>query len=443
MFAIDHIGTEVPAAQKRLGVLPAEWPVSTPGPMGLGSGRLCNDRPYQDSEDAALMVSLESQRATIYVQHPPKARTQLQLRQQAEHLTRGDFNGYVSPATARRLRKVLGTWLGSVWLYRKRYKPKWAPGRAYPVFLTLTLPAPQQHDDRELHRRALMPYIQRLRRSYGIENYFWRAEAQENGNLHYHLLIDRFVAKELLTADWNRTLAPLGYIQRFAETNGHPDPPSTEVHRIKEKIRDKTTGKWRPVDPVAYLLGYLLEVPAVEPPAPGEEPDPNTPRRLRGTYTNAKGEHLHYYTRSVSGRVWGMADALRDIREPRGVASRHVVWALYEATRRGMLRRFDCDRATLFFGHIGQALDRFGNRTASAVRGYLLNVFANLYPNQLAAEFLQRHPPRSPLGLLIDFGGHRLTYAADTPGASPAFGSAEELAQWARKHRPEAFNSFT
>src|SRR5690606_37536747 len=134
LFAIEQLTPDQPAPRNRLGVLPAEWPGSMPSPMGLGSGRLCNDRPYQDSEDAALMVSLESQRATIYVQHPPKARTQLQLRQQSEHLTRGKFNGYISPATARRLRKVLGTWLGSVWLYRKRYKPKWAPGRAYPVF---------------------------------------------------------------------------------------------------------------------------------------------------------------------------------------------------------------------------------------------------------------------------------------------------------------------
>lgn len=389
------------------------------------------------------MVSIESQRATIYVQHPPKARTALQLQQQEQHLTRGRYNGYISPATARRLRKVLGTWLASVWLYRKKYKPKWAPGRAYPVFLTLTLPASQAHDDREIHRRVLMPYIQRLRRSYGIENYFWRAEAQENGNLHYHLLIDRFVAKELLQADWNRALSALGYVERFALVHGHPDPPTTEVHRIRERIQDPKTGRWRSVDPVAYLLDYLLEVPAEEAAAPGEEQPEGAPRRLRGTYTGKNGEKLTYYTRAIMGRVWGMADALRDIREPRGVASRHLIWALYEGARRGILRRLDCDRATLFFGKVGAALEQFGARTAKAVRGYLLNVFCHLYPAQMGAEFLRRHPPQHPAGLLIDFARHCLRQPQAEAAASPAFGSAEELAAWAAKYRPDALAAFS
>jgi hypothetical protein len=85
------------------------------------------------------------------------------------------------------------------------------------AFVTLTLPAPQVHTDKELKELALNQFLTELRTSNGLRNYVWKAEIQTNGNLHFHLLIDQFIDYYDLRKKWNRVIGKLGYVDRYSE----------------------------------------------------------------------------------------------------------------------------------------------------------------------------------------------------------------------------------
>lgn len=435
--ATEALSTAPNPTGARLGVLPALWPGDPPSPMGLGSRRLCHDHPFGSNDSAELMFSATSNRAVIYVQHAPTTRTDKQRAQQEAALTRGIYNGYLSPATIRGIRRPVSTWLSAIFHYRRHFKPKWRKGAPYPVFLTLTLPAAQVHPDKFLHREALGRFVQTLQRTWGILHYFWRAEAQENGNLHYHLLVDRYIPKEELQIRWNRILKPLGYIAAFSAKHGHEDPPTTEVHRIREKLQDKKSGRWRKVDPVEYLLGYLLQTPTPEARPPGELSSVDDKPKLIGTFRRPDGTEETYVTRPVGGRLWGMSDALRGIREPHGPASKRTIYALYEGHRKGLIRRVDCDRATLFYGDIHEALRAYGGRSISTLQGYLLAVFATLYPGLLDPSLTDAHPPPSAYGLRVAWAEHRLTQSVPPVIVPQSFPTFEAMQDWCRRFRPD------
>ena len=100
-------------------------------------------------------------------------------------------------------------------------------------FITLTLSASQVHSDKEIMNNILQPFLDYLRKSYKIKNYFWRAETQANGNLHFHLCLDVFIPWMLLRNKWNKYQNNLGYIDRFEIKCNHRQPNSTDIHSLK------------------------------------------------------------------------------------------------------------------------------------------------------------------------------------------------------------------
>lgn len=104
-------------------------------------------------------------------------------------------------------------------------------------FLTLTLSAPQIHSDNEIKQRLLNNFLTQLRQKWKVRNYIWRAESQANGNIHFHIVCDKYIPWWQLRHTWNKIQNNLGYVDRFAEVHGHHDPNSTDVHKVK-KIRN-------------------------------------------------------------------------------------------------------------------------------------------------------------------------------------------------------------
>lgn len=351
--------------------------------MSLGSRRLCNDLPQHSSNSADFVARIEWNRAVIYVapgrskdRRPPPAHTR-------DNLTRGIYNGYISPATRRMIKSRVSPWIRSIWLYRKYLKRRWDPGRAYPVAVTLTLPSDQIHDDKTITRRILTPYLQHLKRAHGIEHYFWRAEAQESGRLHYHLIVDRFIKAEDLTTSWNLACNRLGYVDRYYEATGSATPPSTEIHRLRDKVPDPKTGKMRDVDPVDYLLDYLTEAPQIDSSDYYSSCLEGRPTRLIGRYRKPDGSYAEYVTRPVSGRTWGMDDGLRTVRPPTGTPGPRIFRALTKAVDQQRLRRIVCDYATLYFGRVCTTLMDLDKHLGRHVFGWYVQIFRELYPGQL------------------------------------------------------------
>ena len=115
----------------------------------------------------------------------------------------------------------------------------------------------------------------------------WRAEKQKNGNLHFHLLTDKFIPFLELRDVWNRITEKLGYVSRYRDEmrnfhangfnvrkdllpnwnyrsqvrayregtkNDWQSPNSTDVHSVRKILNLK-----------AYLIKYLTKDEHIDP----------------------------------------------------------------------------------------------------------------------------------------------------------------------------------
>jgi len=160
--------------------------------------------------------------------------------------TNAKYTGILSKNAAKTIDKKLHGWIYSMLTAKSNIKGRKRTGRRFPTFVTLTLPSTQKHDDRDIKRKVLEHFIKRLQYQFSVRHYFWRAEVQENGNIHFHLILDRYIDKTDLRDHWNRALTPLGYIDRFEAKHGHRNPPSTFV----SELYNDSANLW-------YMLKYV------------------------------------------------------------------------------------------------------------------------------------------------------------------------------------------
>lgn len=135
----------------------------------------------------------------------------------------GQYNGYMSPATRRKVRGIIENFLTSIQMNTSMAFPKSFPSQeVYPTFLTLTLPSKQFHCDLDIRRDVFGRFIEWLTGSkkkgysgYGVKNYIYCAETQQNGNIHFHVILDRAVPAITTQKVWNHFCENLGYVTRF------------------------------------------------------------------------------------------------------------------------------------------------------------------------------------------------------------------------------------
>lgn len=116
-------------------------------------------------------------------------------------------------------------------------------------FITLTLPSKQIHTDQEVTAVCLNNFLNIIRKEAKVEDYMWRAEAQANGNIHYHLTTNKFMHWREVRRWWNSSVNLLGYVDRFENKFHHKNPPSTEIRKVKH---------------IRKLAGYLSKYMAKE-----------------------------------------------------------------------------------------------------------------------------------------------------------------------------------
>lgn len=146
-------------------------------------------------------------------------------------------------------------------------------------FVTMTLASNQfyttesgekklRHSDQKIKSECLAPFLDILREKYKVKNYVWRAEAQRvTGNIHFHLLTDKFIHWKSIRDEWNKCQERLGYVSRFEEKHGHRDPNSTDIHSVKKirklgaylsKYMAKDSEKARPIAGRNWFLSQSL-----------------------------------------------------------------------------------------------------------------------------------------------------------------------------------------
>jgi hypothetical protein len=120
------------------------------------------------------------------------------------------------------------------------------------VLITLTLSSPQQfhnkHDDKYIKANMLELFMKWLGYNFDIRCYYWRAESQENGNIHFHILVDNYVPKERIQAKWNSIQKKEGYLISFYDKFKHENAPSTHVRKFDQSEKS-----------IEYLVKYVTK----------------------------------------------------------------------------------------------------------------------------------------------------------------------------------------
>jgi hypothetical protein len=101
-------------------------------------------------------------------------------------------------------------------------------------FITLTLSSSQIHTDNEIKKGLLNQFLIEASKKWNVVNYVWKAEKQRNGNIHFHILTDKFIPYSELRNVWNRIQNKFGYVDRFQAKNGNRQPNSTDIHSLQK-----------------------------------------------------------------------------------------------------------------------------------------------------------------------------------------------------------------
>ncbi len=211
--------------------------------------------------------------------------------------------GIISEKAGRRISQAID-WM----LYLAKPKPLY-PDRPKSTkkfrvnFITLTLSAPQVHDDNEIKEQLLQPFLDTLRKTWNCSQYLWRAESQANGNIHFHLVTDVYVEWWKIRNRWNAIQQRLGYVSRFREKHGHSTPNSTDVHSVV-KIKNLA----------AYFRAYLGKnaksnlYTLLNSNSPEIQPCYNPSEAAELLPAKAK------MYRAIGGKLWGLSYSLSRIR---------------------------------------------------------------------------------------------------------------------------------
>jgi hypothetical protein len=87
------------------------------------------------------------------------------------------------------------------------------------VFCTLTLPAKQKHTDVEIKTVLLNKFFNKLKKRVGDFEYIWKAERQENENIHFHFLTYKKMHHNTIRETWNSVLEKYGYIEDYRKAH--------------------------------------------------------------------------------------------------------------------------------------------------------------------------------------------------------------------------------
>lgn len=85
-------------------------------------------------------------------------------------------------------------------------------------FITLTLPVTEvEMNDKTIKNKLLHLFINQARNRWGMKSYVWKAETQENGNIHFHLTTDVYMDSDELRSVWNKCLNTHGILQKYTQ----------------------------------------------------------------------------------------------------------------------------------------------------------------------------------------------------------------------------------
>lgn len=166
-------------------------------------------------------------------------------------------NGVISKKAATKINNAV-QWL-LMFSHKKRVYSK-ATRKSYWFlinFITLTLSDKQNHSDEYVKEHMLYPFLRWMARAHKAGLYIWKAEAQTNGNIHFHITTNTFIHWKSIRRKWNEIQSRHGYMKKWTDGNERGNPNSTDVHAVIKtdqiakymvKYMVKTQTDRRPID---------------------------------------------------------------------------------------------------------------------------------------------------------------------------------------------------
>jgi hypothetical protein len=165
----------------------------------------------------------------------------------------------LSISSTKKLTRAI-TYMAHVVPDKKMYNPKFNSTFKFRLsFITLTLSYRQQHDDTLIKNELLSPFLEWLQKVWHIQFYVWKAERQKNMNIHFHLIIDKYVPYGAIREQWNKYQSKLGYISNY--WNQQPSKRGVPVNlRDQFAVNSTDIHSTRKIkDLKRYLCKYMVK----------------------------------------------------------------------------------------------------------------------------------------------------------------------------------------
>lgn len=291
-----------------------------------------------NQEQAITVARIASNSVLLYklsVNPPPRTQKQ---EENESNLRNNEYNGFMSPKTRSKVRQYIDTWINAVETERRQKKAGKYFRNGRLTFVTLTLPCEQLHTDAFIKRYMFNRFIITVQRKYGVRNYFWRAESQKNGAIHFHILIDKYIHHAQVRADWNTILDDYGYIGIFKSRHGHDNPNSTDIRGL-HKVDNAA----------AYIIKYCCKDTGY---------------------------------RAIKGRIWGCSDQVRQLRAYETDLSSDVNTYIHQIANDPEVRTYETEEYTMFFLNNNRKLKQYQPELYDQWQKYYLNQYQDLYMNK-------------------------------------------------------------
>ena len=201
-----------------------------------------------------------------------------------------------SISAKQKMKKILDLWIYT----NETLKPKYS-------FITLTISG--KMDKNENHFKLLKQWIEKIEYRYTDINYVWKAEYQENGNIHYHLIMDDKIEWKTIRKQWNKTQTKyvdeyqnkmkLKYKKGYYYDTEMINKDGTIVNEETQLNRYKKGNKanWR--NPNSTDVKIIEETEVIE--------------KYINKYINKKEEENQTDEKVIS-RYWGCNDKLKELK---------------------------------------------------------------------------------------------------------------------------------